>query len=748
MGESTENVFDKQDCTVCGADTALLSADPLAQQLAAHLTDYSDPHRTLRLVPQVHYGVAAPALGDGYNPGDWYIDTKNCQTYSYRKVQEDPDKFEWTPATPSVSASLANYVYVTPSGTPGAQQERDLDKILASYLTVDAADSSYASRQQVDILRDNLAWFLSIDHNRIVLRGDGSSDSTSFDDWARSVSSLQECVLDLDSKKQDMLEAGENIVIDSETNVISAIPPVIECATTVADGLMSSSHVKAINELATELRHMQPRLTNDDNAGDYVVVDDDGRIHVFIPDVTEGQSGLMTAADKAKLAGLPTTVPQAYVLPVAAPEALGGVRISGITKVVDTMPGGQTYLDPVGWTPCRLGQYNDYIYSKDAPVATLDTFGTVKVGGSLATGDTGYVPCMVDADGRVCYSTAVQTVATGNVLGGVKVDANTLNDTTGYEKLKVSADGTAYYGRSTVTDPPLVTSTSPGTIRADSTAVSIDNIGQSIVLSTDNWMKVRCDDDGYAYFNHGIASGSSLGHVRVSETVLTNTAGFSLCQVDRMGRIYYAPGSTEKATSTILGGVMVDTSVVDPASPDPYVKCRVDSSGYIYSKGYADEIAELKTKHDDDINKLKQQYDAEISTLKHMGVGHDILVTAHVDADGMCTLTNNAMNYVPVTGTSDVVISLRFPARLNPATNARDFFVVLSFPSTWSASQKLTLTNGGSFTQGETIVVLGDPDNGLVFLGRFADCTTVLYFTEVTFGTFVVSRKTVTRIME
>lgn len=724
MGEPAENVFDKQNCVVCGADTVPLSADPLAQRLAAHLTDYNDPHRTLRLVPQVHYGVAAPVLGDGYNPGDWYIDTKNCQTYSYRKVQEDPDKFEWTPATPSVSASLANYVYVTPSGTSGVQQERNLDKILASYLTVDAADSSYASQQQIDSLKTALAWFLSIDPNRIVLRAEGSSDSTSFDYWTSSVSSLWDYARDIAARKQNWLTAGKNITINPETNVISAVIPEFKTATSEADGLMSSSHVRRLLDVETSCYYMQPKLTNDANAGNYVTIDGDARISVSIPTATGTQSGLMAAADKAKLDSLRATTSQSYVLPVASPQTLGGVRTYDTVRVDDAKAtsDGTVYSAPAGWSVCRLGKFNNYIYSKDAPVATPDTYGTVKVGDGLSEQDTGFVPCMVNADGQVCYSTAVQTIATGDVLGGVKVDATPLDDVTGYEKLKVTSDGTAYYG---LPSASLATSGTPGTVRVDSTTVSIDNIGSSAVLSDDNWMKVRCDDNGYAYFNHGIASADSLGHVRVSEAVLTDTTGFGLCQVDSVGRIYYAIKSMEKASGTSLGGVMVDTDVLDSTSPAPYVKCRVDSSGNIYSKGYDDAIA----------------------TLQHQGAGHDILVTAPI-AGGVCTLTNNAMNYVPVTGTSDVMISLQFPARLNPATNARDFFVVLSFPSTWSSTQKLTLTNGGSLTQDETIVVLGDPDNGSVFLGSFAECTAMLYFTEVTSGTFVVSRKIVTRIME
>lgn len=777
MGDSSENKFDGQSCEVCGADATPLSADSFAQQFAAHITDYDDPHQTRRFIPKVYYGGASPAVGDGYNPGDWYIDTKNRQMYSYRQVSEYPAEFEWILATPSVSASLANYVYVTPSSTA---RETNLDRILASYLTTDTAASSYVTQQQFDQLSSMMSGFSSINPADIVVRP-VTNPVRNLDDILDSYATksyVSSCL----SNKQSLLVAGDNISIHPETNVIAANIPEIPLATKTSKGLMSPSDKINLGNVLTDCYYKQDKLTNEANAGAYVQIDSEGRISVAIPEASSTQAGLMSVADKTKLASLEKVTPTTYTLPVAAPTVLGGVRVSDVAKITDCTAlesGALSYVAPAGWTPCRLGKYADYIYSADAPVASVDTYGTVKVGGVLSSTDTGFVPCSVNLSGQVCYSTAVQTVASGDVLGGIKVDSTVLDDTTGYSKLRVSSDGTAYYLSEFDT---AATSETLGSIMVDSTSVPIGGIGNSSLLDSSNWMKIRCDDSGYAYFNHSIASSRSLGHVRVSDSILTDTTGFQMCQVDTAGRIYYAAQALEKASSTVLGGVKVssnvltdttgyrmcqvdevgniyspapavatsgvpgsvkvDSTAVDSTAPSPYVKCRVDENGNIYSKGYDDAIA----------------------ALQYQGAGHDVMHTpaltscAHGETDvdngnpGYyvyydCSLMNNAMNYIAMAGTANYLIHLKFPARLNPSTNARDFFVVIKFPDTWLSTQELVLESNGSLTQGETIVVLGDPEYGCILKGDLADCTTMLYFTEVVSGTFVMTRKTVSPIM-
>lgn len=729
MGDVVENDFGRQNCNVCGADATPLSADPLAQQLIAHIRDYNDPHRTLQLIPQVYYGASAPVPGDGYSTGDWYIDTTNTRAYSYRKISEDPDTYEWVPASASVEASLASYVYVDPLVVGGVAQETNLTNILQSYLKTAEAKAIYASKTEVSALTSKVN---GISLENVVTRN-GANASRDIDIILRDYLKTSDLASRL-TGKQNKLTAGANITINQSTNVISAKVPAVSVATATVDGLMSAADKSFLDSVSGLLGTKQDKLTAA-NAGANVQISD-GVISASVGLATSTSSGLMSSSDKVKLDQLPSGG-ISYTLPVASEAALGGVRVTGNVvdrEVTSGSSGGYKYVAPPGMTPCKVGNFSGIIYSEDPPVATSSTYGTVKTGDSVSSESADYAPCCIDENGVIRYGTALRAVASGSTLGGIKVDSTPLGDTDGYLKLKVDATGTAYYSPSTV---DTATSAVAGVVKVDSTTVGIANIGSSSILGANGWVKVRCDSDGYAYFNHGVASSSAFGHVKVDSTILTDTDDYQKCRIDGNGYLYYAKPETiiPKATSLDPGVVMVDSTTVDATSPSPYVKCRVDANGTIYSKGYDDAIA----------------------TLQYQGAGHDVLhtpaLTARTITSGNvvssfdCTLMNNAMNYIAAAGTSDYDIYLKFPARLNPRTNARDFFVVIKFPGTWSSTRKLTLRNDGSATQGESIVVLGDPDYGSVIQGDLADCITMLYFTEVVSGTFVVSRKTVTEIM-
>ena len=699
----SESSSETTACEVCGVLATPLSSDPAIQQLIAHLSDYSDPHHTLESTAKVRYGSATPVVGQGYNEGDWYIDLTNHALYSYRKTSDDPETFQWVAATPSISSSLDGYVYRSPLYVDGVRQQTEITAILAAYLTSASAATTYATKSELSTLSTTVDGIDTSLSGAVYRTGSANvvrNIDTILNDYLRTAD-LATAV----SGKQDTLTAGTNITITN--NVISASTPSLSDATTSTAGLMSADDKLYLSGLPTTIAGLQTRLTNASNAGSNISIDSNGRISATAYGLaTTSASGLMSAADKTKLDGMNPS-DYGYTLPAATDQALGGVLVNA-TRLTDqtTVNSVTTRTTPSGYSTLYIG-ISGMAYCKAGDAATTSTLGTVKAG-SVLSSTTGYAKCPIDADGYLYYQNAVTAAATGSTLGGVKVDSTVLSDTSGYSKVKIDSSGFIYYPNATVS---AATSIALGGVMVDSTTLTIGTLG--------DWAKTRVDSDGYLYYKENIASYGSLGHVKVSGTVLSDTSGFSLCQVDSNGFIYAPAVST--ATSSALGGVMVDSEEVDSDDPEEYVKCRVDESGVIYSKGYDDAIAELR----------------------HQGAGHDILVTASV-ANNVCSLTNNAMNYVPVTSTQSM--TLQVPARLNPATNARDFFVVFAFSASWASSNTFSVAAVTSATSGETVQVFAADGEGLTFTNISAGATVMVYFTEVTSGTFVVSRKTTSRI--
>ena len=708
---SEQNSDTNTSCGVCGALATPLSSDPAIQQLIAHLTDYADPHHTLESAPKTYYGSAAPVIGQGYNEGDWYLDLTNHAIYSYRKISDDPETFQWVLGTPSLANSLESYVYRSPLVVGGVTQPTEINAILAGYLTTAAAASTYATIQTVTNLSNTVS-SLSGTVDGAVYRTGSASLTRDIDnilsDYLRT-----DALATAIAGKQDTLVAGTNITINRTTNTISATMPSLSNATTSTAGLMSASDKLYLTNLPTTLAGLQSKLTNTANAGSNISIDANGRISATSYTLaTTSTAGLMSAADKTKLDGMNPSA-YGYTLPAASDQALGGVLVNATTLADQTTTHDNdldvdvtTRTTPAGYSTLYIGA-SGMAYCRAGDAATTTTLGTVKAG-SVLSSTTGYSRCPIDADGYLYYQNAVATKATGSALGGVMVDSTILSDTTGYSPVKIDSNGKIYYSISGVS---IASSTVLGGVMVDSTTLTLGTVG--------DWAKTRVDDDGYLYYKENIASYGSLGHVKVSSTVLSDTTGYSMCQVDSNGFLYAPAMST--ASSSSLGGVMVDSTAVDSESTGAYVKCRVDETGAIYSKGYDDAISQLQ----------------------HQGAGHDILVTAAV-ANNVCTLTNNAMNYVPVTST--VAIQLSVPARLSPATNARDFFVILAFSASWTSSNTFSISGVTSQTTGETVQVFAADGEGLSFTGISAGATVMLYFTEVTSGTFVVSRKTTSRI--
>jgi len=142
-------------CQTCGAlAEAAGSSTPYDQ----HLTDYSDPHRTLDLVPHKHFGIGTPVVdAQTYRTGDWYFDTQTQNGYVF--WPKNPSGYEWklvfsptnvtVDLTPYLQKTEAASTYVTSAyATANFLTQSSLSNyVTSSALT--AALASYATQQYV-----------------------------------------------------------------------------------------------------------------------------------------------------------------------------------------------------------------------------------------------------------------------------------------------------------------------------------------------------------------------------------------------------------------------------------------------------------------------------------------------------------------------------------------------------------------------------------------------------------------------
>lgn len=696
--DTEENKETVSACLVCGAEASPLASNDVNQKFASHLTDYDDPHRTLSKFPSMHYGESNPRPADGWNDGDWYLNTKTGVLFSYA-AGDDTASSTWTAVTRNVEDALSGYV-----------KSDGLLTTLAGYLKTTDAESTYATKSEISSLD------IPSVSNVVTRKGDSSEKDID----AILAGYLTTTALDpVLAAKQNTLTAGSGISI-SAAGVISATGVSVLNATANSDGLMSKEDKQYVESLRNGTDEKMDKfswgsgLTYDIETNMVSVT-----IDTSVPEATTSKAGLMSADDKASLDQLKNA--GGFSLAQATFSVLGGVKVASSPVLDSSSTSGSARLvsDIPGWAMCSIGAYGGHLYSKYPLVSSDSVLGLVKA--QTASSSDGYEKCQI-VDGTL-YSLYPQ-VATAQTAGLVKGTPFGTGSTAGYAEVMLKSDGTMLYKES------------PNSVLATSSTAGVVKVG-GMAGSTTGWTPIQIDSTGVAMSRSVVASSSEAGLVKVDVDTLTDTNGWTKTRVDASGYLYSKGAGI--ATATAAGAVMVDSQTVDATATDGYVLCRVDKDGRIYSKGYDDAI----------------------SAVTYLGAGHDLMKTVQIvkvttssGDESRVYLDNNTLNRVQVfsanatDGTVDCALCVPYIAS---TTNARDFFVVLDFQPDWTASNTLKFTAAMSYTRSgttetitsETVRIRGakDSESTLEFKNVLSGSVVVLYFTEIYSGTFCFSMR-------
>lgn len=719
----SDEVLNSETCETCGAGVTPLGAD---DSFSAHVLDYEDPHRTLDYVrarlPGSLVGNGAPSNAQsGVVVGSRYFDMMASVGYVYCMTSSDPLTYAWVKDSGQDRMATLLSQYATKSYVSDS---------LASYIKTSDAQTMFAGQSAVTALQTDVTelktWRNSSSFATVSYVTQSVANMATTGWVAQQLNGFQPTL--------STANAGNGVTI-SGSGTSAVISVSTDVATHVVPGLMSADDKAYLDLLPGILSGKQDVLTAD-NAGTWITIaapNGTPRISASIPVATTSSAGLLSSTDKAAIDSMRAVVDEmagSAGIALATRDTIGGVRVSA-TNVVDHTQNGtdqngnpvyvqldESVIESYGYKACCLGTFDGLLYAPVAPRANAVQFGTVKVSGDSLTSLDDYLPVRISTAGVLYSSTEVRKIASSTALGGIMVSPDVLSDTDGWSPVRVSSTGLAYF-RSTSLE--IASSLVLGGIYVGAGTLTANQV------SGDEWTPIRVDSDGIAYSATPLASGSERGMVLVDSAVLEDTTGYKLCKVDASGFLY-APG-TDPAQPSVAGTVVPDATPVDDADPGDYIPCRVDANGVIYAKGYDDAIA----------------------TLQHQGAGHDVLYTPTV-TDGVCALKNNAMNYVSASSVSSGT-QLSVPARLSPATNARDFFVIVEIPSSYADTSFSFASTVISPTEGETVRLYAASDDGiesgsdgLTFTGVTPGMIVMVYFTEVISGVFAVSRKLTSRV--